>query len=165
MEIAREYFRSPGFRLSYLDSAPNHAERPTILLLHGFPDEAAMCQKQIEAFHEAGYRYIAPDTLGCGYSEMAPREQDYDAIGIASDATALLDLLGIKKTQVIGHVWGGGADRLARSGSLSRAYGSAGSDVCQAPDRLRARRPASGTHGMVCAFCSGWIPVRMAPAR
>lgn len=106
MNISRNHFEHRGFSLSYLDSAPGDTERPAVLLLHGFPDESEMWRPQIEALHAAGYRCIAPDTLGCGQSDMAPRVRDYNAKHIASDHAALLDHLQIEKAHVAGHDWG-----------------------------------------------------------
>ena len=106
MELFRSQFKHRGFSLSYLDSAPGDGDRPAVLLLHGFPDTAAMWQLQIDALHAAGFRCIAPDTLGCGQSDMAPRVRDYNAVEVASDSAALLDHLGIKNVHVAGHDWG-----------------------------------------------------------
>ncbi len=101
--FVRHQFSQRGFELSYLDSAPGDASRPVVLLLHGFPDTADMWASQIEALHAAGYRCLAPDMLGCGQSDMAPRARDYHARLIASDHAALLDHLGIQKAHVVGH--------------------------------------------------------------
>lgn len=102
----RAFFEHRGFAISYTDSSPGDKERDVVLLLHGFPDEAMMWRPQINALHEAGYRVVAPDTLGCGHSEMAPSVRDYHAKRIASDHIALLDHLGIDKAHVVGHDWG-----------------------------------------------------------
>ncbi len=104
--LQRARFTHRGFELAYLDSAPGDMQRPPVLLLHGFPDTADMWAAQIEALHAAGFRCIAPDTLGCGESDMAPRVRDYHARLIASDHAALLDHLGIEKAHVAGHDWG-----------------------------------------------------------
>lgn len=102
----RQTFHQRGLRLSYLDSAPNDASRPVIMLLHGFPDTATMWRPQIEALHAAGYRVLAPDTVGCGASEMAPRLRDCNCEWIAGDQVALLEHLGIARAHVAGHDWG-----------------------------------------------------------
>jgi pimeloyl-ACP methyl ester carboxylesterase len=102
----RDYFERRGLRLSYLDSAPADTQRPAVLLLHGFPDTAAMWGPQITALHAAGYRCIAPDTVGCGESQMADRMRDYNCELIAADHVALLDHLGIERAHVVGHDWG-----------------------------------------------------------
>lgn len=65
-----------------------------------------MWSQQMETLHAQGYRCIAPDTLGCGQSEMAPKVGDYYARLIASDHAALLDHLNISRAHVVGHDWG-----------------------------------------------------------
>lgn len=105
-DTQRGYFDSRGFRLSYLDSAPGEPDRPAVLLLHGFPDEAGMWSAQIDALHAAGYRCIAPDTIGCGESAIGAQLHDYSARLIIADALALLDRLGIAQAHVVGHDWG-----------------------------------------------------------
>nr|WP_255453951.1 alpha/beta fold hydrolase [Thioalkalivibrio sp. XN279] len=89
-----------------MDSAPGDGTRPTVLLLHGFPDEARLWSEQVSALHAAGYRCIAPDTVGCGESDIAPRLGDYRALEIVRDHVALLDELGIDRAHVVGHDWG-----------------------------------------------------------
>jgi len=105
-QMMRGFFEHRGLTLSYLDSAPRAERRPTVLLLHGFPDTAEMWLPQVEMLHRAGYRCIAPDTLGCGHSDMAPRLGDYHALQIAGDHRALLAHLGIGQAHVVGHDWG-----------------------------------------------------------
>ncbi|NGY03744.1 alpha/beta fold hydrolase [Solimonas terrae] len=104
--VRRGYFDSRGFRLSYLDSAPGARDRPAVLLLHGFPDEAGMWVAQIDALHAAGFRCIAPDTIGCGESAVGAQLHDYSARLIVADALALLDQLGIAQAHIVGHDWG-----------------------------------------------------------
>lgn len=102
----RSFHSHRGLRLSYLDSAPDDAQRPAVVLLHGFPDEALMWERQIAALHAEGFRVLAPDTVGCGQSDMAARRSDYDAQTVAADFVALLDHLGIERAQFVGHDWG-----------------------------------------------------------
>jgi len=102
----RATFTHRGFRLSYLDTGPADDTRPVILLLHGFPDTAQMWAEHLDRLQHAGYRCIAPDTLGCGESQMAPKVSDYNAVRVAADHAALLDHLGIEQVHVVGHDWG-----------------------------------------------------------
>lgn len=99
-------FNHRDYRFAYLDSAPEDSSRPVALLLHGFPDESQMWAPQIEALHTQGYRVIAPDTLGCGGSEIGSRISDYQATKVAADHAALLVSLNIEKAHVVGHDWG-----------------------------------------------------------
>ncbi len=102
----RHFFTHRHLRLSYLDSAPDDLDRPAVLLLHGFPDQATMWMPQIQALHQAGFRCIAPDTVGCGQSDMAPKKADYHVDHIIADHLALMTELGIRRSHVVGHDWG-----------------------------------------------------------
>ncbi|QYJ80052.1 alpha/beta fold hydrolase [Shewanella acanthi] len=104
--IHRNQFHSRGLTLSYLDTAPDDKARPVALFVHGFPDTADMWLTQMNALHTAGYRCIAPDTVGCGESQIAPALSDYNARTIAEDLTALLDHLQMSQVNVVGHDWG-----------------------------------------------------------
>lgn len=81
-------------------------EGPDVLLVHGFPDDHAVWRKQIPALVAAGYRVIAPDTRGCGDSDVPSRVKDYRVDLLVSDLVGLLDVLGIEKVRVVAHDWG-----------------------------------------------------------
>lgn len=102
----RTSYQHEGLNLSYLDSAPGDDARPVVLLLHGFPDEATMWQRQIDGLHGAGYRVLAPDMRGYGESDVPARQRDHHCQRIVADHVALLDHLGIKQVDVVGHDWG-----------------------------------------------------------
>lgn len=99
-------FENDGLQLAYRDSAPADTQRPVVLLLHGFPDSSAMWQAQMTFLHDNGFRVLAPDTRGCGDSDIAPRRADYHFRRVLSDYIALLDHLDIRRVQVVGHDWG-----------------------------------------------------------
>ena len=102
----RDNFRNDGLTLSYLDSAPGDTQRQVVLLLHGFPDEASMWQRQIDALHAAGYRVVAPDMRGYGESDIPTSQRAHHWTRVAADQVALLDHLGIEQADVVGHDWG-----------------------------------------------------------
>lgn len=104
--LTRSSIHHRGYRLSYLDSYPDDPRKPVILLLHGFPDSAAMWEKCVEPLSRAGYRCIAPDTIGCGESEMARKVSDYRMQDVTSDFLHLMDELQVKRFILVGHDWG-----------------------------------------------------------
>jgi len=81
-------------------------EGPPVLLIHGFPDTHAVWRRQIPALVAAGYRVIAPDTRGCGLSDMPPRVADYECEQLVADMIGLLDALGFDKVRLVAHDWG-----------------------------------------------------------
>jgi pimeloyl-ACP methyl ester carboxylesterase len=88
--------------LSVLDEGEGEA----VLLLHGFPDSAALWRHQIPALVGAGYRVIAPDLRGFGDSDKPADARAYRIALIVADMAALLDTLGVERVRVVGHDWG-----------------------------------------------------------
>ena len=72
--------------------AGEHNSGPTVLLVHGFPDDHTVWRNQVAPLVAAGYRVIAPDTRGCGDSQMSPREKDYRVDNLVPSRVYHLDL-------------------------------------------------------------------------
>ena len=79
---------------------------PTILLVHGFPDDHTVWRYQVPALVKAGYRIVAHDTRGCGDSELLPNVSDYVMDKLVEDLRDLMDVLEIARVQVVAHDWG-----------------------------------------------------------
>jgi pimeloyl-ACP methyl ester carboxylesterase len=77
-----------------------------MLLLHGMPDTSSTWDRQIPALVAAGYRVIVPDMLGYGETEEPADPKRYALENILGDMIALLDTLGLKQVDLIGHDWG-----------------------------------------------------------
>ena len=71
---------------------------PAVLLLHGFPHTWQLWSAVLGAL-AAEYRVIAPDLRGLGASTHATH--GYDAATLATDAEALLDVLGETQAAVV----------------------------------------------------------------
>ena len=83
-------------------------DKPVVLLLHGWPDDATAWEQVMPELMSAGYRVIAPYLRGFGETrfldEDTPRTGNS---GIhALDIISLLDALDIENLSVIGHDWG-----------------------------------------------------------
>lgn len=102
MEHERRRIRVNGVELTVLVTG----EGPEVLLVHGFPDDHTVWRRQIDVLAGAGYRVIAPDTRGCGDSEIPPHVRDYRLDMLVADLVALLDALGVGRARVVGHDWG-----------------------------------------------------------
>ncbi len=81
-------------------------EGEPVLLVHGFPDTHEVWRKQIPLLVEAGYQVIAPDTRGCGESEIPAKIADYQRDLLVDDLRVLLDTLKIDKVRLVAHDWG-----------------------------------------------------------
>ena len=80
-------------------------EGPTVLCVHGFPDNARSFRHQFPDLVAAGYRVVAPNTRG--YEESSqPQDGDYGVEEMACDVIAWIDDLGAEPVHLVGHDWG-----------------------------------------------------------
>ena len=93
-----------GLRVHYQEAGDSRA--PVILLIHGFLSSTMVWSKVFLEFASAGYRAIAPDLLGYGYSDK-PRDFDYTIESQSRMIAGLLERLGIDHAILIGSSFGG----------------------------------------------------------
>ena len=93
-----------GVRVHYQEAGDKHA--PALVLIHGFASSTLVWSKVFLKLAEAGYRVIALDLLGYGYSSK-PRNGEYTIGGQAKLLTRLLDALGIPRAIFVGSSYGG----------------------------------------------------------
>ncbi|QUW02735.1 alpha/beta hydrolase [Chloracidobacterium validum] len=73
---------------------------PAVLLLHGWDCSSYWFYRLAPALGAAGFRAIAFDFRGHGFSETAP-DDDYTLLAFAQDTLALADQLGIKAFDLV----------------------------------------------------------------
>jgi pimeloyl-ACP methyl ester carboxylesterase len=78
-----------------------------LLLIHGFPETSFQFRHVITPLSERGYRVIAPDYRGAGYSSRTRGLEGYRKSVLAGDMVSVLDALSIDKVHVVGHDIGG----------------------------------------------------------
>lgn len=79
---------------------------PPLVLIHGFASSNLVWSKVLLPLAEAGFRVIAPDLLGYGYSGK-PRDLEYTIASQAKMVIGLLKQLGIARVVLIGSSYGG----------------------------------------------------------
>src|SRR6266545_2423100 len=87
-----------GMRVHYQEVGELNA--PPMLLIHGFASSTLVWSKVLLEFAPAGFRVIAPDLLGYGYSGK-PRHLDYTIGSQARMVVGLLDRLGVPSGVVV----------------------------------------------------------------
>lgn len=90
--------------IRYIDEGT--AQRGTLLLMHGIPTWSYLYHAVIPPLVEAGYRVIAPDFLGHGWSDRRDRF-DRSFQDQARMIVALLSALNLPQVDVVGHDTGG----------------------------------------------------------
>ena len=94
-----------GRRMAYVDEGPRDG-RP-VLLLHGNPTWAFLYRDFIGPLTAAGYRAIAPDSIGAGYSDKPRIDGAYSLAHHIADLVSLIDQLDLTGIAIVGQDWGG----------------------------------------------------------
>jgi pimeloyl-ACP methyl ester carboxylesterase len=93
-----------GVRVHYQEAGDPDA--PALVLIHGFASSTLVWSKVFLRFASSGFRVIAVDMVGFGYSAK-PKNGEYTIAGQAKLLTRLLDRLGIHRATFIGSSYGG----------------------------------------------------------
>src|ERR1044072_6398596 len=101
-----------GLTMHLLEAGYEHAGRPCLLLLHGFPELAYSWRRIMLPLAAAGFHVVAPDQRG--YGRTTGWDSDYDGdlapfrmLNVVKDALALVFALGHRSVAaVIGHDFG-----------------------------------------------------------
>lgn len=95
-----------GGELTFDALATGPAEGQLVLLLHGFPQTAAMWRSQLVALAEAGYRAVAPNQRGYASGARPDAVDAYHVDHLVADVLAMADHLGADRLHLVGHDWG-----------------------------------------------------------
>ncbi len=92
-----------GVRMHYQEVG--EADAPPMILIHGFAASNLVWSKVFLELAELGYRVIAPDLPGYGYSDK-PRHLDYTIASQAQMVFSFLRRLGIDRPVLVGSSYG-----------------------------------------------------------
>jgi pimeloyl-ACP methyl ester carboxylesterase len=98
-----------GLSMHVLEAGFDEADRPLVVLLHGFPDLCYCWRKIMVPLAAAGYHVIAPDQRGYGRTTGWDDAYDVDLgafslLTMARDAFALIEAFGYRSVAaVVGH--------------------------------------------------------------
>lgn len=93
-----------GLRVHYQEAGDPQA--PPILLIHGFLSSTFIWSRVFLELADAGFRVIAPDLIGYGYSDK-PKNFDYTIESQAKMIAGLIERLGCERAILIGSSYGG----------------------------------------------------------
>jgi pimeloyl-ACP methyl ester carboxylesterase len=100
-EFTTRYVTIDGTRIRYIDSGRG----PAVLFLHGLGASMYAWRKSLAPIRAAGFRVIALDNRGFGFSDKPPT--GYDNAAYARFTVALLDSLHLADAVLVGHSMGG----------------------------------------------------------
>ena len=92
-------------KMAYMDVPSSQPNGRTVLLLHGKNFNGYYWKDVIAFLAASGFRVVIPDQVGWGLSDKPNVHYSFHLL--ASNTKKLLDTLGIKKVDVIGHSMGG----------------------------------------------------------
>lgn len=121
--------------------------RPTVVLVHGYPDTAAVWRPMAELL-AARYHVVAYDVRGAGASSAPPATADYRLELLVEDLGAVIAGVGDLPVHLVGHDWGSiqgweavTTERLAGQIASYTSIYAPGLDHAAAWVRDRLRRP------------------------
>jgi short-subunit dehydrogenase/pimeloyl-ACP methyl ester carboxylesterase len=83
--------------------------RPTILAIHGWPDNHHVWDPVAEEFcgrYAGRYNFVAFDVRGAGESSRPAKRSGYAFCQLVSDIGAVIDSLGVEQVHLLAHDWG-----------------------------------------------------------
>lgn len=96
---------SDGVDLAVHSYSEIDKRRPTILALHGYPDNHHVWDGAAEILVDR-YNVVAYDVRGAGESSTPADRSGYRLSQLAADVGAVIDSLGVEEVHLIGHDWG-----------------------------------------------------------
>jgi pimeloyl-ACP methyl ester carboxylesterase len=93
-----------GVRVHYQEAGDENA--PPMILIHGFISSNLVWNETFLSLARAGFRVIAPDLPGYGYSDK-PSDGQYTIDAQAYAVVGLMDRLGIDQATIVGASYGG----------------------------------------------------------
>ena len=105
------YAQVNGIRLAWFGQGSG----VPVVMCHGFPELGYAWRHQVPALAAAGFRAIAPDQRGYGFTKGPDAIDAYDIRHLTGDLVGLLDHLKIDKAVFVGHDWAASSPGPCRS--------------------------------------------------
>jgi short-subunit dehydrogenase/pimeloyl-ACP methyl ester carboxylesterase len=109
MTIASRITASDGVTLAVHGHTDIDPRRPTILAIHGWPDNHHVWDGVASEFDErytGRYNFAAYDVRGAGESSCPAKRSGYAFAQLVSDIAAVIDSLGVERVHLLAHDWG-----------------------------------------------------------
>ena len=94
-----------GTTYAFVYSPAAQPQKPTFLLLHGFPSSSWDWRHQIFQLKEAGYGVLAPDLLGYGDTDKPNEVEAYSMKRMTGHVVEILQAKGLELVVAVAHDW------------------------------------------------------------
>lgn len=109
-----DYIDLPDLRMAVFEDGEKRADRPSLVLCHGWPEVAYSWRKVVPLLVAEGWHVIVPEQRGFGLTGKALSDSGaadgvplYDMAHLNADMAHLLDAFELEKAVFAGHDWGG----------------------------------------------------------
>ena len=109
MTVTSGITASDGVNLAVHRYTEIDTARPTILAIHGWPDNHHVWDPVAEEFcgrYAGRYNFVAFDVRGAGESSRPAKRSGYAFCQLVSDIGAVIDSLGVEQVHLLAHDWG-----------------------------------------------------------
>jgi pimeloyl-ACP methyl ester carboxylesterase len=105
---ARALVLAGGERARVVECLPPDGgeDAPAVLFIHGWGCLAYAWRRNLQPVATAGYRALAPDLRGHGWSDKPPDDAAYTTDALADMVRGVLDAAGVERALVVGHSMG-----------------------------------------------------------
>ena len=103
--LAKKATLSDGTTYGYVASAPESPDKPTFLLLHGYPSSSFDWRHQIVSLPKAGFGVIVPDLLGYGDTDSPAEVEAYNLKKMSQHMSEILDHENVNRCIAVSHDW------------------------------------------------------------
>jgi pimeloyl-ACP methyl ester carboxylesterase len=98
--------RSGEVTLEVREHGPAGRGRPTVVLVHGYPDRQDTWAGLVRALPVEDWHVVTYDVRGAGGSTAPPDRWGYRTDRLVDDLVAVLDEVGGERVHLVGHDWG-----------------------------------------------------------
>ena len=109
-----KYIDLPDVRMAVFEAGEKRADRPSVVLCHGWPELAYSWRKIVPPLVAQGWHVIVPEQRGFGFTGKALNDNGdesgvplYDMAHLTGDMAHLLDAYELDQAVFAGHDWGG----------------------------------------------------------
>ncbi|GIK84448.1 MAG: hypothetical protein BroJett025_10700 [Patescibacteria group bacterium] len=105
--LEKKYTAVDDFVVAYSDTTQIDVQKPVLVFLHGLGGDLDAFKTFREFFYKNGFRSIAVDIRGHGYSSRTRKREQYNFEKLADDVVAIIERENIANYVLIGHCLGG----------------------------------------------------------